>query len=535
MKTISIARQDFIPLSSIGVPGGVSAYDHAHAGVYADIGHNHSGLYLESETDPVFTAWDKSMGISITESQISDFGSYSVSSHNHDLTYLGISAKAADSELLDGLDSTTFAILAGQVGGQTLIGGIASGENLTLQSTSHVTKGRLLTDPITITSPIATAIGLIIKGATSQSANLLVLQDSLANIIHKFPISGGSVTLNELRSDMDFSFRTPSTYDAFNYDSGLDALGIGQAANTNYKVGILSTKRYGLYLESTQTSGATGSAFAGNYTTSISQQGAGMSFTATSVGTTAGDDFLIGMVFTVDQRRTANMTGIWTIGMDFNTWNNVNSDSSYTYGDMIGMNFAYGLGYSSGGAGTQTWANVYGLKLGLTKNTTGGGGIMTTTNVVGLYVPASGTWGVPGTWTITNAIGAWWLNQTKGTNNTNLLLGGTGTAGNWSIYNNSAYDSLLLAGATKGHLRDTGIYIASLTDGHLDLTADISIDLNGLVESQNIVPAIEDTYYLGEIGTPFKSYKAVILKDTTDGKHYQIRVASGVVTATALD
>ena len=29
-----------------------------------------------TETDPVFTAWDKSSGISITESQISDLGSY---------------------------------------------------------------------------------------------------------------------------------------------------------------------------------------------------------------------------------------------------------------------------------------------------------------------------------------------------------------------------------------------------------------------------------------------------------------------------
>ena len=42
-------------------------------------GHNHSGTYIESETDPVFTAWDKSTGISITESQISDFGDYATS------------------------------------------------------------------------------------------------------------------------------------------------------------------------------------------------------------------------------------------------------------------------------------------------------------------------------------------------------------------------------------------------------------------------------------------------------------------------
>ncbi|MDD4385773.1 MAG: FISUMP domain-containing protein [Bacteroidales bacterium] len=34
------------------------------------------GAYIETETDPVFTAWDKSTGISITESQISDLGAY---------------------------------------------------------------------------------------------------------------------------------------------------------------------------------------------------------------------------------------------------------------------------------------------------------------------------------------------------------------------------------------------------------------------------------------------------------------------------
>ena len=34
------------------------------------------GDYIETETDPVFSAWDKSTGISITESQISDLGDY---------------------------------------------------------------------------------------------------------------------------------------------------------------------------------------------------------------------------------------------------------------------------------------------------------------------------------------------------------------------------------------------------------------------------------------------------------------------------
>ncbi|HOG19339.1 MAG TPA: hypothetical protein PKW37_02705, partial [Salinivirgaceae bacterium] len=34
------------------------------------------GTYIETETDPVFAEWDKSTGISITESQISDLGTY---------------------------------------------------------------------------------------------------------------------------------------------------------------------------------------------------------------------------------------------------------------------------------------------------------------------------------------------------------------------------------------------------------------------------------------------------------------------------
>jgi len=49
----------------------LSAYgDHLHTGVYQPVGN-----YLTSftETDPVFTAWDKSTGITITKSQITDF------------------------------------------------------------------------------------------------------------------------------------------------------------------------------------------------------------------------------------------------------------------------------------------------------------------------------------------------------------------------------------------------------------------------------------------------------------------------------
>ncbi len=49
-----------------------------------------------------------------------------------------------DADLLDGLNSTAFAILAGQSGGQTLNGGTAASNNLTLASTSNATKGKIL-------------------------------------------------------------------------------------------------------------------------------------------------------------------------------------------------------------------------------------------------------------------------------------------------------------------------------------------------------------------------------------------------------
>jgi len=55
---------------------------------FATATHNHTGTYLTSEVDPIFTAWDKTTGISITESQISDLRSYSLDSHNHTGTYL---------------------------------------------------------------------------------------------------------------------------------------------------------------------------------------------------------------------------------------------------------------------------------------------------------------------------------------------------------------------------------------------------------------------------------------------------------------
>ncbi|MFC1509969.1 beta strand repeat-containing protein, partial [Candidatus Omnitrophota bacterium] len=64
-----------------------------------------------------------------------------------DANYLGIAAKAADSDKLDNIDSTGFAILSGQAGGQTIQGDTAASGNLTLDSTANATKGYVLINP----------------------------------------------------------------------------------------------------------------------------------------------------------------------------------------------------------------------------------------------------------------------------------------------------------------------------------------------------------------------------------------------------
>jgi hypothetical protein len=58
-----------------------------------------------------------------------------------------VGSTGGNADTLDSLDSTAFAILAGQAGGQHLKGGTASGDDLTLESTNHATKGDVILQP----------------------------------------------------------------------------------------------------------------------------------------------------------------------------------------------------------------------------------------------------------------------------------------------------------------------------------------------------------------------------------------------------
>ena len=102
-----------------------SSYNHLNYNTAYSWGNHATAGYLTTytETDPIFSLWDKSTGISITESQISDFGTYLTAETDPiwttdktsystkavaDTLYLGLGAKAADSDTLDGHDTGYF-------------------------------------------------------------------------------------------------------------------------------------------------------------------------------------------------------------------------------------------------------------------------------------------------------------------------------------------------------------------------------------------------------------------------------------------
>ena len=75
-----------------------------------------------NETDPVFSAWDKSTGISITESQISDFGTYSTDIHTNFSDLQNVSGTNTGDQDLTGLVPYTGATADINIGEYNYIG-----------------------------------------------------------------------------------------------------------------------------------------------------------------------------------------------------------------------------------------------------------------------------------------------------------------------------------------------------------------------------------------------------------------------------
>lgn len=117
----------------------------------------------------------------------------------------------------------------GRAGGQTLIGGTGSGENLLLKSTSHATKGQ-----IQIGFPDAEAVimGGTVAGYAGVSSGGTLFNGRTApssSVIHEFNIDGSTIH-NQLGADADFRVESDDDANCLFVDGGEDRVGIGTNA-----------------------------------------------------------------------------------------------------------------------------------------------------------------------------------------------------------------------------------------------------------------------------------------------------------------
>ena len=120
-----------------------------------------AGSYLTVESDPVFSAWatanDHHANWDSAYGWGNHAGLYSLLGHNHDLSYLGISAKAADSDLLDGHDSAYFQV---------------AGSYLTAETDPVWLSEKALYAPLASPTFTGTVVAPAIDGSTADNGDL---------------------------------------------------------------------------------------------------------------------------------------------------------------------------------------------------------------------------------------------------------------------------------------------------------------------------------------------------------------------------
>ena len=117
---------------------------------------------LDSETDPVFTAWDKTTGISITESQISDLQSYLTSEVDGSVTNeieLPTTANTGDMSYWNGTAWVTVAATVNEGATLQMIGGVPTwtGGTSPTPNVTNPTTGEIWMDRNLGASQVATS------------------------------------------------------------------------------------------------------------------------------------------------------------------------------------------------------------------------------------------------------------------------------------------------------------------------------------------------------------------------------------------
>jgi len=540
MLAVPIPASNFIPLSQKGVANGVATLDGStliplvqipatltgkdadtldtyHASSFSLVGHNHDTAYaplshvnvadahLPSQTgnsgkflttNGLATSWAAVSGGTTDHSLLSNLA-YALSGHTGfeptltkgnltagsnkisiggtgtgALIGAGASVDIAEANIthnnLGGLTAgdphTQYALLLGRAGGQTFIGGTASGDNLTLQSTSHATKGKILFgtsayDEVNNWLGIYTATPEcpfdVNTGNTPFSARIIQAYTgtgvSRAFIVENCPAPIGNQ--DGTISGFNTILSPSGAYNFADVDNGL-GLVIGRYrlrfANAGASPTILKALGITVSLEnnnvtsSSQTTVATAAAFNVDTLTSAAKlKYTTLSAFASVAPSGTGITNFIGLNLaksTVATNNTMILLGTGTTG-NFGIYENTGYDNYF--------------------AGNLLFPDDIKIKLG-----TGNDALIDYDSVNNSLDIDLATNGV----------------------NTGLRIlsdGGTlsldGSTGDW-----------LLAGADKFQFGDNGTYIAQLTDGHLDLTADVSVDINANMDisAKNIITDI---------------------------------------------
>lgn len=160
------------------------------------------------KTGPLDTDWSKVVteGAAFTEAVQDVVGSTLIDSATVNFTYndgsgeitADVIPSAIDHGSLSGLlddDHTQYALLAGRSGGQSLKGGSAASENLTISSTDNATKGSILIGAVASVDEANTRLGM----GTQSPEQILHLKTSNADFQVK---QGSSQTVGAVTSDL---------------------------------------------------------------------------------------------------------------------------------------------------------------------------------------------------------------------------------------------------------------------------------------------------------------------------------------------
>lgn len=252
------------------------------------------------------------------------------------------------------LNLTDYLKLSGRAGGQTAYGGTASGNNLTLGSTAHATKGKIFLGANSAYDEVNIRLGL---GTTSPSNQLeltksMQLVDTAASdegVIYK----GGSRFLH--------NYSNPDTVAGFNTFCGINSGNFTMTGATGFEGTSLSA--FGRDTLKLNTTGQGSSAFGlsslesnttGNYNTAIG-------FASLFLNTSGSENSAFGR-----NALSGNQTGSYNTAVGASSLPDCNTAATTGANTAIGYNT--GAGITTGTDNTILGANVTGLSSTLTGN-----------------------------------------------------------------------------------------------------------------------------------------------------------------------